>query len=69
MHDLCEHFTWLIEHGTLGLENITLRVRRNKQSMIILKLNEIVLVVGDCAPLRKKKEKRMNNVVHVNKVY
>ena len=42
--DLCEHYTWQIVYGTLGLESITLGVRKNKLNMIVLELNSIVLV-------------------------
>ena len=28
--DLCEKYTWWIVYGTLGLENITLGVRKTK---------------------------------------
>ena len=37
--DLCEHYTWSIVYGTLGLENITLGVQKNKLNMIIRELN------------------------------
>ena len=37
--ELCEHYTWYIVYGTLGLENITLGVRKNKLNMIVRELN------------------------------
>ena len=37
--DLCEQYTWKIVNGTLGLENITLGIRKNKLNMIVWELN------------------------------